>query len=204
MKRFIKHMAIPALCCIMTLTLFRVFFFLGYVPTSSMEPTIRQGSFIVAARMAYWSSEPNVGDIIVFSHDGKVLVKRVAAVAGEAAWTWKGPETVPCGMLYLLGDNIDASIDSRLWLDPFVPVENVIARYYEENPGVGTAMLTPAVRYHSLLKYCLRCRSPCAMEADTAAMLTLSARAISVSLNRRKKCAYIRRICLTGSFSIAL
>ena len=52
MKRFIKHMAIPALCCIMTLTLFRVFFFLGYVPTSSMEPTIRQGSFIVAARMA--------------------------------------------------------------------------------------------------------------------------------------------------------
>ena len=72
MKRFIKHMAIPALCCIMTLTLFRVFFFLGYVPTSSMEPTIRQGSFIVAARMAYWSSEPKVGDIIVFSHDGKV------------------------------------------------------------------------------------------------------------------------------------
>lgn len=129
MKRFIKHMAIPALCCIMTLTLFRVFFFLGYVPTSSMEPTIRQGSFIVAARMAYWSSEPKVGDIIVFSHDGKVLVKRVAAVAGEAAWTWKGPETVPCGMLYLLGDNIDASIDSRLWVDPFVPVENVIARY---------------------------------------------------------------------------
>lgn len=85
-------------------------FFLGYVPTSSMEPTIRQGSFIVAARMAYWSSEPNVGDIIVFSHDGKVLVKRVAAVAGEAAWTWKGPETVPCGMLYLLGDNIVQSI----------------------------------------------------------------------------------------------
>ena len=86
MKRFIKHMAIPALCCIMTLTLFRVFF---------------------------------------------LLVKRVAAVAGEAAWTWKGPETVPCGMLYLLGDNIDASIDSRLWVDPFVPVKNVIARYYE-------------------------------------------------------------------------
>ena len=101
MKRFIKHMAIPALCCIMTLTLFRVFFFLGYVPTSSMEPTIRHGSFIVAARMAYWSSEPK-----------------------------EGPETVPCGMLYLLGDNIDASIDSRLWVDPFVPVENVIARYY--------------------------------------------------------------------------
>ena len=104
------------------------------------DPDTVQGLFLFgvcaykldgAARMAYWSSEPNVGDIIVFSHDGKVLVKRVAAVAGEAAWTWKGPETVPCGMLYLLGDNIDASIDSRLWVDPFVPVENVIARYYE-------------------------------------------------------------------------
>lgn len=131
MKRFIKHMAIPALCCIMTLTLFRVFFFLGYVPTSSMEPTIRQGSFIVAARMAYWYSEPKVGEIIVFSRGCKALVKRVAAVAGDAVQTQNGVETVPIGMLYLVGDNLDASIDSRLWVDPFVPVENVIARYYE-------------------------------------------------------------------------
>lgn len=130
MKRLLKRMAIPILCCIATLTLFRVFFFLGYVPSSSMEPTISRGCFIIADRTAYWSSEPEVNDIVVVHHHGKVLVKRVAAVAGEAVWTHQGLEAVPSGMLYLLGDNAQNSIDARVWCDPFVPIENVIARYY--------------------------------------------------------------------------
>lgn len=131
MKHFVRRMAVPVLCCILTLTLFRVFFFLGYVPSSSMEPTIRQGTFILADRTAYWSAQPKVSDIIVFSHDDKVLIKRVAAVAGDAVQTQNGFETVPSGMLYLVGDNVEASIDSRLWPDPFVSVEDVLARYYE-------------------------------------------------------------------------
>ncbi|HOG01768.1 MAG TPA: signal peptidase I [Clostridia bacterium] len=131
MKKLMKRMAIPMLCCVLTLTLFRVFFFLGYVPSSSMEPTIRQGSFILADRTAYWSSEPAVGDIIVFRHEGKVLVKRVMAIAGESVQTYNGTDIVPDGMLYLLGDNEEGSIDSRFWRDPFVPIENVIARCCE-------------------------------------------------------------------------
>ncbi len=133
MKKLMKRMAIPMLCCVLTLTLFRVFFFLGYVPSSSMEPTIRQGSFILADRTAYWSSEPEVGDIIVFRHEGKVLVKRVMAIAGESVQTYNGVDIVPGGMLYLLGDNEEVSIDSRFWRDPFVSIGNVIARYHEKN-----------------------------------------------------------------------
>lgn len=133
MKKLMKRMAIPMLCCVLTLTLFRVFFFLGYVPSSSMEPTIRQGSFILADRTAYWSSEPAVGDIIVFRHEGKVLVKRVMAIAGESVQTYNGVDIVPGGMLYLLGDNEEVSIDSRFWRDPFVSIGNVIARYHEKN-----------------------------------------------------------------------
>lgn len=131
MRHFMRRMAVPTLCCILTLTLFRVFFFLGYVPSSSMEPTIRQGTFILADRTAYRSAQPKVGDIIVCSHDGKVLVKRVGAVAGDVVQTQNGFEAVPSGMLYLVGDNVEASIDSRLWPDPFVPAEDVLARYYE-------------------------------------------------------------------------
>lgn len=131
MKRIFRRIAVPTLCCILTLTLFRAFFFLGYVPSSSMEPAIRQGTFILADRTAYWYFEPKLGDIIVFSHDGKVLVKRVGAVAGDAVQTQNGLEAVPSGMLYLVGDNVEASIDSRLWPDPFVPVEDVLARYYK-------------------------------------------------------------------------
>ena len=133
MKKLMKRMAMPMLCCVLTLTLFRVFFFLGYVPSSSMEPTIRQGSFILADRTAYWSSEPEVGDIIVFRHEGKVLVKRVMAIAGESVQTYNGVDIVPGGMLYLLGDNEEVSIDSRFWRDPFVSIGNVIARYHEKN-----------------------------------------------------------------------
>lgn len=131
MKRSIRRIAIPIVSCILTLTMFRVFFFVGYVPSSSMEPTIPSKSFILANRTAYWFSEPQVGDIIVFLHDGKALVKRVGAVEGAVVQTLDGLKTVPSGMLYLLGDNAEASIDSRHWREPFIPAERVIARYYE-------------------------------------------------------------------------
>lgn len=131
MKRSIRRMAIPIVSCILTLTWFRVFFFVGYVPSSSMEPTIPSKSFILANRTAYWFSEPQVGDIIVFRRHGKTFVKRVGAVEGAVVQTLNGLKTVPKGMLYLLGDNAEASIDSRHWREPFIPAERVIARYYE-------------------------------------------------------------------------
>ena len=63
-----------------TLILFKVIFLLGYVPTESMEPTLKKDSYIVGIRIY---SKLEVGDIIIFHHGGKLLVKRIAAVEDE-------------------------------------------------------------------------------------------------------------------------
>ena len=53
---------------------------IGYVPSASMEPTLKEGSFIFAWRI---HNTPEVGDIVVFEKDGVLQVKRVAAVPGN-------------------------------------------------------------------------------------------------------------------------
>jgi signal peptidase I len=39
-----------------------------------------------------------------------------------------GPEKIPAGHIFLLGDNRDHSRDSRFWQDPFLPIERVKGR----------------------------------------------------------------------------
>ena len=43
----------------------------------SMEPTILAGSFVLVWR---WQRHFKVGDIVAFHFDGKILIKRVAAI----------------------------------------------------------------------------------------------------------------------------
>ena len=79
MKSGLK-VAIPLLFILVLLLVFQSLFFIGYVPTASMEPTLKEGSFIVAERKY---SELKRGDVIVFRHDGSLMVKRIAAVQGD-------------------------------------------------------------------------------------------------------------------------
>ena len=113
---------IPLLITMAGLFLFQGIFFIGVVPTASMEPTLPQGCIIVGTRFI---GELTSGDIIVFKHEGKTLVKRIAAVEGEYA---EGNIKVPEGCFYVLGDNRDDSIDSRFWEDPFVKNSDIIAK----------------------------------------------------------------------------
>ena len=107
-----------------TVLLFRFVFFVGYVPTESMEPTIPKGSYILGCRIF---GELKVGDIIVFEHEGKQLVKRIYAVGSDVV-EHKGQQlTVPEGCFYVLGDNKRNSLDSRYWEDPFAERCDVIA-----------------------------------------------------------------------------
>jgi signal peptidase I len=62
----------------------------GHVPSGSMENTIKTGDRIIANRMAYWSSDPQRGDIVVFySPDDEAIgdmvhfVKRVIGLPGD-------------------------------------------------------------------------------------------------------------------------
>ena len=128
MMRRIKRLLpilIPLLCAILVVLLFRTVFFLGYVPTTSMEPTIPKGSLILGLRQF---GELTTGDIVIFRHEGQTLVKRIVACPGETYILNGSPVTIPPGHYLLLGDNADASYDARYWKDPFTPEADIIAK----------------------------------------------------------------------------
>ena len=142
MKKFIKKWAAPVLCGLSILALFNFVLFIGYVPTASMEPAIGAGSFVFGCRLP---GEIGRGDIMVFEHDGAVLVKRVAGAPGDLVYmdasgatvsvNMELPDTayvltVPAESYFMLGDNTGQSIDSLDWDVPFIRQDRMIARVY--------------------------------------------------------------------------
>lgn len=115
---------IPLFTLTATILLFQFVLFIGYVPTESMEPTLPKGSIIMGSRIF---DDLKVGDVIVFQHDGKLMVKRIAAVFGDEVIHKGLMIQVPRGSLYVLGDNKEDSLDSRCWGNPFVEEHDVIA-----------------------------------------------------------------------------
>jgi signal peptidase I len=156
-----------------------------FIPSSSMEPTLRPGDRILVCRICKAFSDVTYGDVVVFSdpapapHEARGIVggfvhwlgegigvarpedddfiKRVIALEGD---TWEirrgvvfvngqrirepyaaaerdrrdfGPETVPDGMLFVLGDNRLHSGDSR-FPPPgglgYIPEEKVIGEAF--------------------------------------------------------------------------
>lgn len=117
----------PAIAMFFTFILLKCVFLIGYVPSESMEPTLERGSYIIGCRI-YSSLE--TGDIIIFWHDGKLLVKRIAAIGGDTVEQNGTSMTVPEGCYYVLGDNADNSFDSRYWKEPFVSKDDVVAKAF--------------------------------------------------------------------------
>ena len=111
----------------MVLVLMKTVFFIGYVPTASMEPTLKKGSLIFGTRIF---DDLESGDIIVFTKDGTVMVKRIAATAGETITVDGVCYTVPENSYFVLGDNEENSIDSRHWQDAFILKVNVLAQIF--------------------------------------------------------------------------
>jgi signal peptidase I len=129
---------------------------------TSMEPEIHNGSTVFVNKLAYglvkpgsriffvqWS-EPKAGDVVIYLHDNKIVIKRCAAVSGtrldysadsgyslhvgasEITLTKEQYELmhtslfVPDGYILAIGDNYADSIDSRSY--GFVSVKNVVGR----------------------------------------------------------------------------
>ena len=120
-----KGILVPILCTAAALILLRTLFLIGYVPSASMEPTLKQGSLIIGCRVF---GELKNGDIIIFEHEGRLLVKRIAASPGEKIKKDGTEIKVPEHFYYMLGDNSDNSYDSRYWSEPFVPYDAVMAK----------------------------------------------------------------------------
>ena len=126
------------------------------VQEHSMDDTLHNNDYLILWKMAYRSSEPSYGDIVVFKSDllddkgkEKLLIKRVVAKSGDTIAVKDGyvyrngkqlmePYTKDGytnggidGKLFLLGDNRVVSIDSR---DPSVG-------FVDEDLVIGKAVL---------------------------------------------------------------
>lgn len=127
MRKF-RYLLLPAVCIPVTLLLFQTVLLIGYVPSTSMEPTLKKDSLILGLRLY---GDFQTGDIVIFRHEGRLLVKRIAAGPGEKIDHDGTQVTVPENCYYLLGDNSDGSYDSRYWEQPFVKAEDIVAKLIE-------------------------------------------------------------------------
>jgi signal peptidase I len=110
------------------------------VSSDSMEPTIPSGSVVLLYKPAATADWIQNGAVVAFTSpiDGQIAIKRVIAKEGQTVairdselfvddvavpepfidhsridGTYFGPESVPAGSLFVLGDNRGVSIDSR-------------------------------------------------------------------------------------------
>jgi signal peptidase I len=139
MLKRMRWMIAPVLICVAIILLMKTVLLLGYVPSASMEPTIPAESWILGLRLR---GELETGAAVIFNRNGKLLVKRIAAVSGDTVYIddnthevavnsepdkYTRALAVPVGCYLLLGDNADESIDARYWAEPFVREKDIMA-----------------------------------------------------------------------------
>lgn len=72
-------------------------FFIVEIKGRSMEPTYRDGDFVLATRLC--SVKEN--DVVVIDHDGEIVIKRIETIYPKSK------------TMFVLGDNTNLSEDSR-------------------------------------------------------------------------------------------
>ena len=157
-KEIISWIQIIVAAVIIALVLHNFIIANSRVPTGSMENTIMSKSRVIGSRLAYLTSDPERGDVVIFHFPddptGKIYsVKRVIGLPGETVNVVDGkvyindsdtpldepylpepmegsygPYTVPEGCYFMMGDNRNNSLDARFWKNRFVEKDKIIAK----------------------------------------------------------------------------
>lgn len=118
------------------------------VAGESMAPTYRSSDLLLTRPLGRAGVRARRGDVVVFRHGELRMIKRVVGLPGDLVeleagrlfvngepvdgrprvpgaytQTWRVPGT----SYFMAGDNPAVSDDSRVWDEPFVPVESVEA-----------------------------------------------------------------------------
>ncbi|MBN1242337.1 MAG: S26 family signal peptidase [Spirochaetales bacterium] len=141
----LSRLAVPVLAALAAAVLVKVFVAdFSVVEGVSMSPSHPRGSVVLIWKLAYglrtpsgylarWG-EPEPGHAVSAFHDGRRVLKRVAA-AGPASLEREGGGrlAVPAGTVFLVGDAPEHSNDSRDY-GP-VPLDAVEGRVFRIVPG---------------------------------------------------------------------
>lgn len=149
----VRTFTIIGAAAIAIIVLFSEVLMLNKIPSGSMETTIMTGDLVVSTR--YDADEIERYDIVVFyfpDNPEEIYIKRVIGLPGETITVENGNVyadgvllddsfvngemdssddgiyEVPEGFYFMLGDNRNNSYDSRFWENPYVQLDDIIAK----------------------------------------------------------------------------
>lgn len=114
---WLLYLAGIVLMCVVVIYVFPIIKVYG----NSMHPTYKEGEILIGFRF-YPKSRLKVGDVVLYKHEDKVVIKRIAGI------------TPAKSQLYCLGDNSPDSYDSRHY--GFIPLRSVMCRPFSQREKV--------------------------------------------------------------------
>lgn len=146
-----KSLVLIAFALIAAFSVSTLIFGLDHVVGESMNPKLQENDWVIVDKRIYKIETPKIGDIIVFKNkkvSNQLMIKRIVGIPGStikienqmlyidgkeictisekmALSKRTFPKFIPENCYFVVGDNINNSIDSRFWTDPFITKEDI-------------------------------------------------------------------------------